>query len=115
MLEEKDASRDGSDTKSTITLFNNIVEDNDHRVLQKELLKARLLDILVADWDRHIDQWKWGVVDTGKGKLYYPIPKDRDQAFFRSDGVLLGYASRRILPFLKYTRSSTPGHSRQRP
>jgi hypothetical protein len=108
MLEEKDASRDGSDTKSTITLFNNIVEDNDHRVLQKELLKARLLDILVADWDRHIDQWKWGVVDTGKGKLYYPIPKDRDQAFFRSDGVLLGYASRRILPFLKGLRYNIP-------
>lgn len=101
MLEEKNASWDGTDTKSSITVFNELIEDNDKRVLQKEVLKARLLDILAADWDRHMDQWKWGVQDTGRGKLYYPIPKDRDQAFFYSDGLLITYVSRKRLPFLK--------------
>jgi hypothetical protein len=108
MLEPKDASVDSTDTKSTVTVFNNTIEENDHRVLQKPLLRARLLDMLVADWDRHLDQWKWGEADTGQGKLYYPIPKDRDQAFFRSDGVLLGYISRKILPFLKGFRDKIP-------
>jgi DNA repair exonuclease SbcCD nuclease subunit len=108
MLEEKDASLDGSDTKSTITVFNQIIEDNDKRVLQKEVLRARLLDILIADWDRHFDQWKWGVQDTGKGKLYYPIPKDRDQAFFHSEGLLMAYVSRKRLPFLKGLRYRIP-------
>jgi hypothetical protein len=108
MLEEKDASWDGSDTKSTITVFNNMIEDNDKRVVQNEVLKARLLDILVADWDRHLDQWKWGVQDTGKGKLYYPIPKDRDQAFFRSEGWLVDYVSKKRLPFLKGLRYKIP-------
>ncbi|THU41631.1 metallophosphoesterase [Niastella caeni] len=108
MLEEKDASWDGTDTKSSITVFNELVEDNDKRVLQKEVLKARLLDLLTADWDRHMDQWKWGVKDTGRGKLYYPIPKDRDQAFFYSDGLLIAYVSRKRLPFLKGLKYKIP-------
>src|SRR6185503_3922525 len=41
MLEEKDASWDGTDTKSTITVFNNLVEDNQNHVQQKEVLNAR--------------------------------------------------------------------------
>lgn len=108
MLEPKDASWDGSDTKSSINIIGKLIENNDHRVKQKEVLKARLLDILVADWDRHLDQWKWGVQDTGQGKIYYPIPKDRDQAFFFSDGLLLQYTSIRQLPFLKGFRHRIP-------
>lgn len=108
MLEEKDASWDGTDTKSSITVFNELIEDNDKRVIQKEVLKARLLDLLTADWDRHMDQWKWGVRDTGRGKLYYPIPKDRDQAFFHSDGMLIAYVSRKRLPFLKGLQREIP-------
>ena len=64
------------------------------------MLKARLLDILIGDFDRHFDQWKWATKDTGKGKLYFPIPKDRDQAYFFSDGKLLKIASRNLMPFL---------------
>jgi hypothetical protein len=57
--------------------------------------------MVIADWDRHEDQWKWGTADTGIGKLYFPIPRDRDQAFFNSDGLLLWYAARKQVPFLK--------------
>lgn len=108
MLEEKDASWDGKDTKSSITVFNNMLEDNEKKVLQNDVLNVRLLDILIADWDRHMDQVKWGVQDTGRGKLYYPIPKDRDQAFFHSDGLLVAYVSRKRIPFLKGFRHHIP-------
>jgi hypothetical protein len=81
-------------------------------VLKKEVLISRLLDILVSDWDRHFDQWKWGVQDTGKGKLYYPIPKDRDQAFFKSDGLLVAWISRKRLPFLKGLQYDIPDVTR---
>ncbi|MBO9200040.1 MULTISPECIES: metallophosphoesterase [Niastella] len=101
MLEQKNASWDGTDTKGSITVFNDMTEDNNKRVIQTEVLKARLLDIMIADWDRHMDQFKWGVRDTGRGKLFYPIPKDRDQAFFHSDGWLIAWISRKRLPFLK--------------
>ena len=100
MLEETDVTTDGSDTKSTAKVFSTMLEDNDHRADQFAVLKARLLDILIGDFDRHFDQWKWATTDTGKGKLYYPIPKDRDQAYFFSDGKLIKMASSKLMPFL---------------
>ena len=101
MLELKKPSRYGENTKSSFKIFNDLIEKHDHRVNQPEVLKARLLDILVGDFDRHMDQWSWGTMDTGKGKLYYPIPKDRDQAYFRSNGLIIGFAATRQLPMLK--------------
>src|SRR5690606_19223263 len=55
----------------------------------------------IGDFDRHMDQWKWAVLDTGIGKLYKPIAKDRDQAFFNSDGLVMDWATRRRMPFLR--------------
>lgn len=108
MLETRNATPDGSESKSTGKLLQNMVENNDHRANQKAVLTARLLDILVADWDRHFDQWKWATKDTTKGKIYYPIPKDRDQALAFSDGLLVKYVSRNQLPFLKGLRKTIP-------
>ena len=106
ILETKDATPDNSESRNSEKLMENIMEDNDHRIDQQSLLKARLLDILIADWDRHIDQWRWGVIDTGKGRIYYPIPVDRDQAFFYSDGLAMKFATMRKLPFMKGLRYS---------
>ncbi len=108
MLEEKDASPDGSDTKSTGTVFKKMLDESDHRPNQPAVLKARLLDMLIGDFDRHFDQWKWIEQDTGKGKIYDPIPKDRDQALFYSDGLLTKLVSGRIMPFLKGFRNDIP-------
>ncbi len=108
MLEDRDPTPDGSDTKSTASILNKMYDDNDHHVDQEAVLKARLLDMLIADWDRHADQWKWGSADTGKGKLYYPVPRDRDQAFFNSDGLLLGFLSRKHIPFLQGFKKNVP-------
>ena len=108
MLEEKDPTRHGEETKSTYKVFNTLVEKNTHRADQPAVLKVRLLDILIADFDRHFDQWKWATSDTGKGKLYYPIPKDRDQAYFYSDGLLMKLVTRSALPMLKGFRYNFP-------
>ncbi len=108
MLEEKHAPPDGSDTKTTAKVFNKMLDENDHLPDQPIVLKARLLDIITGDFDRHFDQWRWGTVDTGKGKIYYPIPRDRDQAFFYSDGAILKAVSDGTLPFLKGFRKDIP-------
>jgi Omp85 superfamily domain/Calcineurin-like phosphoesterase len=100
LLEERDPSFDATDTRSTAKVFNKMVDENDHRADQPSVLRARLLDIIVGDFDRHFDQWKWATTDTGKGKIYYPIPRDRDQAYFFSDGQLLKRTSKNLLPFL---------------
>jgi len=107
MLERKDPPGTG-DTKSSFFLFNKMREDNDHTVDQQAALRARLLDMLIADWDRHLDQWRWSTKDTGQGKLYTPIPRDRDQAFFYSDGLIIRYVARRRMPFLKGLRHNIP-------
>jgi hypothetical protein len=73
---------------STIKLAENLQKDNDNQVDQKAVLRARLLDMFMMDFDRHEDQWRWGNISTKEGKSYYPIPRDRDQAFFMSEGVL---------------------------
>ena len=67
-------------------------DDNDNEVDQRAMLKARILDMFVMDLDRHEDQWLWGTVDKDKGKLYYPIPRDRDQAFYINEGLIPGIA-----------------------
>jgi len=88
-------------TVSTSKLFEKMRENSDHVIDQRALLRARLIDILVADWDRHFDQWRWARLDTGKGKLYYPIPRDRDQVFFNSDGLLMKTIGRRFFPWMR--------------
>lgn len=100
MLENRDPTLDGADTKSTATLTDNLLEDNDNSVKQEDVLTARLLDMFIGDYDRHADQWKWGVADTGKGKLYCPVPRDRDQAFFNSNGLLIKAVARFAIPYL---------------
>jgi len=65
-----------------------LMKDNDNHVDQHAVLKARILDNFVMDLDRHEGQWIWATRDTGKGKIYYPIPKDRDQVFYTNQGLL---------------------------
>lgn len=108
ILEAKDATTDGSKTRTTAKLLDKMLDENDHLPYQSMVLRARLLDILTGDFDRHFDQWRWGTMDTGKGKIYYPIPRDRDQALFYSDGAIIKALSRRSMPFLKGFRSDIP-------
>ena len=105
-LEEREPSSDGSNTISTAKVFGNMIDQNDHLPVQSATLKARLLDFVIADFDRHFDQWKWSISDTGQGKIYYPIPKSREMAFFDNQGLQIRLFSRRVLPFLKGFRNT---------
>ena len=93
LLEERNPTA-GDKTWSTDKMEKKLLEDNDNTIDQHATLQARLLDMFVMDFDRHEDQWRWGAVDTGKGKVYYPIPRDRDQPFFISKGVIPYFVSR---------------------
>jgi hypothetical protein len=59
------------------------------------------MDILVADYDRHYAQWKWESRDSNGTKIWYAIPKDRDQALFYFDGALMRAVTFREIPYLK--------------
>lgn len=75
-------------TYNTDELVLRLAKDNDDHVDQVAVLKARLMDNFIMDFDRHEDQWQWATRDTGKGKLYYPIPRDHDQAFYVNQGLI---------------------------
>ena len=70
--------------------------DPTHRIDQLAFARARLLDLWLGDWDRHEGQWQWAEYAGPKQTLYRPVPKDRDQAFFRfDDGALPWLMSRK--------------------
>ncbi|MBL7697400.1 MAG: hypothetical protein JNK79_04560 [Chitinophagaceae bacterium] len=77
----------------TDKLFEKLHEDNTIAVDQREFVKARLFDMLIGDWSRHEDQWKWAQVENENGTIYKPIPRDRDHAFTKFDGTLLKFVS----------------------
>jgi hypothetical protein len=81
-------------TDNTDELVLKLARDNDDHVDQPSVLRARLLDNFVMDFDRHEDQWRWATRDTGKGKLYYAIPRDHDQVFFVSQGIIPRFAAK---------------------
>ena len=52
-------------------------------------LRARLLDLLLGDWSRREDQWRWASFPRAGRVAYRPVPRDRDQAFFLFDDGLI--------------------------
>src|SRR3954451_8413498 len=74
------------------SLFARTGRSPDDRVDARALLKARLFDLLIGDWDRHSDQWVWARFADSVPRIWIPIPRDRDQAFVKYDGLLLSVA-----------------------
>lgn len=69
-------------------LLEHLEEDPGHRANTTTFLKARLVDILVGDSDRGEDNWRWARYGTEGRYLWEPIPRDRDWALIRVDGLL---------------------------
>lgn len=76
------------DVVSSRKMMRKVYGDNDDRVDARMFARARLLDFLMSDWDRHAGQWRWARYKLDDGTLYRPVPRDRDFAFFKFDGVL---------------------------
>ena len=56
--------------------------------------------MLIGDWDRHEDQWRWAKFKEKKKTVYRPVPRDRDQAFsVMADGLVLGFATKVLTNF----------------
>ena len=72
----------------TTRLIEQILEDNDNRVDERMYARARLFDMLISDWDRHEEQWRWAEFETEHGIRFVAVPKDRDFAFVKFDGPL---------------------------
>ncbi|WP_276166390.1 metallophosphatase [Zobellia alginiliquefaciens] len=78
------------DILSTTDLRLELMESKDSYVDEPSFIRARLFDMLVGNWDRHQDQWRWAQFKTEDGKKRYEaIPRDWDQAFPKYDGPII--------------------------
>jgi hypothetical protein len=89
---------------STYDVFKKIQENENQVVDEKEYIRARLFDMLIGDWDRHQDQWRWLEFNEDNKIIFKPLPRDRDQAFsIMSDGFILSTAVK-LIPMAKLLR-----------
>ncbi|MGV3503820.1 MAG: hypothetical protein ACO1O1_08930 [Adhaeribacter sp.] len=102
MLEERPLDPKGSrpgfggadDIRNTFNFFRDLYKDHDNRVDARAYGKARAFDLLVGDWGRHPDNWRWAAFKQGKTTRFLPIPRDRDHAFSRWNGLIPWVADR---------------------
>ena len=90
---------------STDDLRENLAKDEKYVLDEAAYIRARLFDMLIGDWDRHQDQWRWAEFKEDGKVIYRAVPRDRDQAFsVFSDGFLMN-ALTSIIPALQGMRS----------
>lgn len=77
-------------------------DDQEVRFAHDEYVRARLFDLLIGDWDRHEDNWKWAEFEENGIKVLRPIPRDRDRAFSLIDGIGPWFASKVFLSRLEH-------------
>lgn len=52
------------------------------------LIRARLFDMLIGDWDRHTKQFGWAILKKEDSLIALPVSGDRDNAFFKNGGIV---------------------------
>jgi hypothetical protein len=90
LIEEREPT---GKSDNTIDMEHALIKSYDGRFDAREFLNARLLDLLIGDWDRHEDQWRWTPNKDGKSRMYIAVPRDRDQVFHVNQGVFPSLAA----------------------
>lgn len=104
LLEEREPT---GPSDNTLKMERELTKSYDNRVDANIFLRARMLDLLMGDWDRHEDQWRWAPEKNGKGKTYTAVPRDRDQVFHVTQGLFPSIAS---LPWVDPTLENFDGN-----
>lgn len=74
---------------SSEELFDRLTRSFEDRIDEQAFLRARLMDLLIGDFDRHVKQWRW--VRVPDSSFWLPLPEDRDYAFSRYDGMSMRF------------------------
>jgi hypothetical protein len=108
LLEEREPE---GDTDNSEKMTRKLNDNNDYSYDGPMMLRAKALDALLGDWDRHEDQWRWKPIkDEATGQVKYQvIPRDRDQVFYLSEGIIPRYAqSSWLLPMIQGYERNLP-------
>ena len=113
MIEERAADGHGDNASfgfaneiiSTDDMLYKIRKNENHLIDEPTYIRARLFDMVIGDWDRHEDQWRWAVFKEDGKTIYRPVPRDRDQAFsIMADGFISGFLTK-LIPALRLMQS----------
>jgi hypothetical protein len=104
--DESDAGVPGfagaSKVVKTDKMMKAITSSPDERFDSRAYLTARLMDIVIGDWDRGHLQWWWGRFGEKHDHLWKPIPHDRDWAFANHDGLIYQLIRPNVPWFVQY-------------
>lgn len=83
--------RPNHDIVSTTDMFDRLRRDEKYSLDEARYIRSRIFDMLIGDWDRHQDQWRWAEIEDQEGnRVFEAIPRDRDQVFSNFDGAFFG-------------------------
>ncbi len=81
------------DIETTDDILLKLRKANNVKIDEETYIKTRLFDMLIGDWDREPDHWRWALYYTkGNDSVYVPIARNRDDAFASLDGDILDVA-----------------------
>ena len=83
-------------------LFEMMRKSSDARVDARAFLAARLFDLFVGDPDRHRDQWRWATFGSDGDASWEPVPRDRDMAFVKHEGLAIAVARAWYPPLVSF-------------
>ncbi|WP_264538336.1 hypothetical protein [Flavobacterium sp. N1736] len=91
-----------TDFTGTTEVIENLRKSDKYTIDKRQYIRSRIFDMLIGDWDRHEDQWRWALHENGsKGGIYAPIPRDRDASFSKFGGIAFS-SIKRILPETRF-------------
>ncbi len=94
--------------RSTSDMLEKLQEDESYSIDERSFIRARLFDMLIGDWDRHADQYRWGEYKVSKNdKIFVVIPRDRDNAFPKFDSRIISYL-KWFTPLIRSWQTYTP-------
>lgn len=107
-LFEEHGPADAAKDYKTEKVQDRLEKNNDNKIDQRLILRARILDMIMGDWDRHGGQWKWTKNnDSTKAVLYDPTPGDRDKVFYTTSGAifsLMAIAKPNVQPYTDHIK-----------
>lgn len=75
-------------TISTDSLFSLLEFSGKNLVDQRLYIRERLFDMLIGDWNKIPENWRWQLRGEKYGDLFEPIVIDRSHAFTRVEGFM---------------------------
>lgn len=78
------------DVKTTDDILIKMRKTGNVFVDEEKYIKSRLFDMLIGDWDREPDHWRWAkYYNRHNQNVFVPIPTNRDNAFSSFEGNIL--------------------------